>query len=46
MEVFGRLRCVAGDDDACFRETLDLELARCGLPGVGAAQTAPSGRTR
>jgi AcrR family transcriptional regulator len=33
MEVFGQLRYVAGDDDAYFRETLDLELVRCGLAG-------------
>jgi AcrR family transcriptional regulator len=49
MEVFGQLRYVAGDDDAYFRETLDLELARCGLPPPGrspSGQTAPSGRTR
>ena len=32
LQAFGHLRQVAGDDDAYFRESLDQELARCGLP--------------
>lgn len=47
LQVFGHLRYVAGDDDAYFRESLDQEVLRCGLPGPGdPGQTAPSGSTR